>query len=93
MGYFRFSRAESDGKPLSGGQIVATINTALTELHNNVGSPLLKVAGFNGATRGPRLNKLILCVGASHMRRLTDAFTLLGEKAMHVECVTFRATS
>jgi hypothetical protein len=73
--------------------IVATINTALTELHNIVGSPLLKVAGFNGATRVPCLNKLILCVGASHMRRLTDAFALLGEKAMHVECVTFRATS
>jgi hypothetical protein len=88
-----FKGLKSEIKVLPENRIVAAVNLALAELHNNIGSPLLKVAGLNGATKVSRISKLILCVGASHMRRLSKAFNAAGEKAVHVEVINFRATS
>jgi hypothetical protein len=74
-------------------KIVATVNIALQELHSNIGCPPLSMAGLYGANAAGKLDKLIICVGASHMRRLASALNEAGERAVHLEVNNFRATA
>jgi hypothetical protein len=65
----------------------------LKELHEKIGIPPTRVAGLNGAASVQR-KKIVVLVGASHMRRLEPVFDSKGYTVkLVVTNVTWRATS
>jgi uncharacterized circularly permuted ATP-grasp superfamily protein len=65
----------------------------LAELHYNLGAPLLKMAGIFCATEKATVSdKILVMVGASHMRRMAEIMTNMGIQVKMVETAHWRAT-
>jgi hypothetical protein len=79
--------------PIASHDVVIIVNTLLSELQNNLGVPLLIMAGLYGAKEPVAVaEKVVILAGASHMRRTADALRELGIVVKVVETAHWRAT-
>jgi hypothetical protein len=76
--------------PLSTSAIANILNSLSSDLHKALGTKQLHVAGLCGAAQQNKLGRIIVIIGASHAKRLDNAFNESGEKTIYIEAPSFR---
>jgi hypothetical protein len=76
--------------PLATSQIVSVLNQLMNDLSRSLGIPCIDVAGLTGATESEPIGRKFVLVGASHVKRLKDVLTEMGEEVVIVESPHFR---
>jgi hypothetical protein len=76
--------------PLATSQVVLVLNHLMNDLSRALGLPCIDVAGLCGATESEPIGRKFVLVGASHVKRLKEVLSDMGEEFVIVETPHFR---